>query len=227
MTRIISLFILVFGVLSTADYTYAASRCDCSQKLGACTAQIKQQGNQILVSSSVPQCSLVVFYADENPHITNIMDGISSGKWLGPTKNPKLTIDSCDICKDEKYPDEKPPGSDKNSVDSGGNENELIGSWEGEVKCGFDTTNLLLNIDATSDGKLSLSGGISGGADPCPLDDGGQINERVIEFSCTSLGFWKHNLAGKIESPTSMSGILKTRSKFGTEMICKWKADKI
>jgi len=63
MTRIIALFILVFGLFGTADYTYAA-RCDCSKRLEPCGANVEWKQNLITVKSTSNACSRVDWYAD-------------------------------------------------------------------------------------------------------------------------------------------------------------------
>lgn len=213
MMRIGALFILVFVI---SDYAYAW-RCDCEKKLGACTAQIKQQGDQILISSSVPQCSLVVFHADGTPQVTNVTEGISSQVWLGQNKNPQLTIDSCTICKDENYPDERSPDSSSSSADSGSNEQDLNGLWR--IKMASCTTfKGLMHIHAISDGNLRVSGEI----ERCVFENA-QIEGETINFSCAYEGRMKSHFVGKIHSPTYMSGTL-TQPPW--PITCNWKANK-
>lgn len=129
------IFLLVVSVL-WGNYVIAdtGARCDCSTKLGSCVAAVKIQGNQILTSSNSQQCSMVVFYADGQPNITIVTDGISAEEWLGPSKNPQLSIDSCKVCRDNQIsgsPTQSSPVAGGKA--SAGNDNQFPfeGLWEG------------------------------------------------------------------------------------------------
>lgn len=62
---------------------------------------------------------MVVWYADEQPHMTIVTDALSVEEWLGPTQSPALSVQSCQICKDTRFAgSESPPEtSDERSED--------------------------------------------------------------------------------------------------------------
>ncbi len=114
--RIIALFILVFGLFGTADYTYAA-RCDCdySKRVRECYATVDWKKDMITVTSTSNACSYVMWDADGQTLLTVVMDGIDERvplNIMGGKEIPKkIFVKSCQICKDEKYPSAaKQPG---------------------------------------------------------------------------------------------------------------------
>lgn len=98
---VIATSLLVLPVKLFAD----GSRCDCApaKKSGACTASIQNDKKWITIKSDARQCSMVVWYADEQPHITIVTDGQSVEEWLGQKLDPSLSIQSCEVCADKAY----------------------------------------------------------------------------------------------------------------------------
>jgi hypothetical protein len=66
-------------------------------------ATVEKKGYWLKISSNTSRCSRVDWYANERPFISIVTDGVITEEWLGPTQNPKLTIDMCKICKDKMY----------------------------------------------------------------------------------------------------------------------------
>ena len=118
--------VTITSLLIAISTAHAASaRCDCApdKKLGRCTAEIRQESNWLTIKSNVPQCSQVIWYADEQPNITIVMDGTASQEWLGPTQKPALSIESCEVCTDQKYAHLGGAGGEYSGID-------LSGTWQ-------------------------------------------------------------------------------------------------
>lgn len=114
-------------LMASSSSAQAATRCDCSRKVGACQASITLDGGWLTVTSSSQACSQVVWHADGEPKLTVVTGGVEVEQWLGPTQRPTLSIGSCEIC------------SDKNASSAGGesrrdpNESRgdpIAGRWE-------------------------------------------------------------------------------------------------
>lgn len=79
-----------------------ATRCECSYDnwVGTCQANIEQKNKWITILSNTKQCSRVDWYSDSTPQVTIVTDGAEVEPWLGQNVPGKLSIDSCNICKD-------------------------------------------------------------------------------------------------------------------------------
>jgi len=96
--------ILAIAVLILFSTTSYASRCDCSKRLGPCSANVDWKSDLITVKSSSNACSRVDWYANGYPHLTVVMDGIDEQAPLNimPGKGiPEILVESCYVCKDE------------------------------------------------------------------------------------------------------------------------------
>ncbi len=140
MTRIISLFILIFGV---TDFAYA-SRCDCSKRVGACAAQVEWKQNLITVKSSSKACSSVTWYADGDPLYTVVTGGIDEQVPLyimpGEGIPKEIFFQSCWICKDENVPSTAQPTAQTPSTAQPSSpetlpDNNVASLYEGTWKC--------------------------------------------------------------------------------------------
>lgn len=118
--------VTVTSLLISISTVHAANaRCDCApdKKLGRCTAEIWQESNWLTIKSNVPRCSQVIWYADGQPNTTIVMDGTAGQEWLGPTRKPALSIQSCEVCTDQKYAHLGGAGGEDSGID-------LSGTWQ-------------------------------------------------------------------------------------------------
>lgn len=102
--RTFTAILLLYG-FSAVAHAAGLTRCECTYENweGDCSANIKMKNNWITITSSTSQCSRVDWYSDGDPHVTIVTDGVENEEWLGQTKTPKLSIDSCKICRDNQY----------------------------------------------------------------------------------------------------------------------------
>ncbi len=53
--------------------------------------------------SSAQQCSRVDWFLDGEPKVTIVTDGAEMEEWLGQANAPKLTVQSCKVCRDTQH----------------------------------------------------------------------------------------------------------------------------
>ncbi|MEM7281827.1 MAG: energy transducer TonB [Pseudomonadota bacterium] len=75
-------------------------RCDCTQVVGSCRATVEVEGNGVSVSSNSQQCSRVDYYIDGQPFVTVAVDGKANEAWLSGTQEPRVLVQSCQVCAD-------------------------------------------------------------------------------------------------------------------------------
>ncbi len=95
---------LAAGILGMATAHVALSeedisRCDCSQVMSQCSANIGLSGDLVVIRSDVPQCSQIMWYAGNLPHVTTVLGGLVQQKWPDEWV-PELKVQSCLVCKD-------------------------------------------------------------------------------------------------------------------------------
>jgi hypothetical protein len=189
----------------------ADSRCNCSTKLGKCDARVKLEGNRLLVSSSAPQCSMVILLIDGQPRVSNVTDGISSEEWLGPTANPRLEVDSCTVCADRNYPvAATPPPAARGSA--------FVGTWAVTGQCSWGSNSYTFRItEVSATGSVSASGDFG----RCSFDSG-RVDGSSITMDCSN---WLNRVryAGSLVSPTQISG---TYTQSTSSETCTWSARK-
>ena len=207
LLRIASLWLF----MAVCGSALADSRCNCSTKLGKCDARVKLEGNRLLVSSSAPQCSMVILLIDGQPRVSNVTDGISSEEWLGPTASPKLEVDSCTICADRNYPQASAaPGAAPGAA--------FIGTWAVDGRCSWGSNSYTFRIERVgAGGEVSASGDFG----RCSFDSG-RIEGSSITLDCSN---WLNRVryAGRLVSATQISG---TYTQSTSSETCTWNARK-
>jgi len=188
----------------------ADSRCDCSSKIGKCDARVKLEGNRLLVSSSVPQCSMVVFFADGQPKVSSVTDGISSEEWLGPTASPKLEVDSCTVCADRNYPAAQTPAAPEGP-------SPFVGTWVVAGGCSWGRIRHTFSISDVTGGRVSAKGDFGN----CSFDDG-RVSGTSITMNCSN---WLNSVryVGSLVTPTQIRG---TYTQTTSSERCSWEAHK-
>jgi hypothetical protein len=165
----------------------AQTRCQCTYDkwVGDCKARIEMKGNWIRIVSNTQQCSRVDWYADENPKVTIVEDGAEMTEWLGPSKEPKLVVQSCKVCTDANYAGESgeglqratpgantPPGRAAPSALS--NEG-LAGTWRGTLS-GLNAGSLVVRLAITG---TSLSGTMEMGGKVFDIVSGDVSGDKI------------------------------------------------
>ena len=112
-------FFLCSASLSFAQSEFLDSTrsCNCQGEFlgNACKADIGKVGDWITISTDTKQCARVDWHSNSQPNVAIVSDGIYTTEWLGPDRDPGLSIQSCNICLD---PDEQPSISSEQDASS-------------------------------------------------------------------------------------------------------------
>jgi TonB family protein len=93
-------------VLGTTAFIYAGNlraelRCDCSQIVETCSAEVSFDGDEIEVASSSEACSRVDYLIDGQPFSALVVDGEAEFDWRGqPQSSPEIVVENCRVCAD-------------------------------------------------------------------------------------------------------------------------------
>ncbi|KKJ75175.1 hypothetical protein WH95_19850 [Kiloniella litopenaei] len=124
-------FLFVFSISSIA-VAQSSTRCQCDYNnwVGNCQASIELDNNWFKITTNTQQCSRVDWYADSNPKVTIVTGGLETEEWLGRSKRPELTLQSCKICRDTNLlprNPENPPST--NHLDISAADARIMGTW--------------------------------------------------------------------------------------------------
>lgn len=75
-------------------------RCDCATIVASCQAQVSVQGEFVDVTSDHPSCSRVDYLVDGRPFVAMVVGGREREDWLARSANPKVLVQSCQVCRD-------------------------------------------------------------------------------------------------------------------------------
>src|SRR5215471_6338467 len=75
-------------------------RCDCTSIVDTCTANVESRGSYLDVKTNAKQCSRVDYFVDGLPFVSVVVDGEDRQDWLARTTNPKIIVQSCQVCRD-------------------------------------------------------------------------------------------------------------------------------
>ena len=94
-TRISALALLLGCGVAHAQY-----RCDCTSVVDTCTANVAARGSFLEVKTDRPQCARVDYFVDGQPFVSMVVDGEDRQNWPARTANPKILVQSCQVCRD-------------------------------------------------------------------------------------------------------------------------------
>jgi TonB family protein len=83
-----------------ATASHAEWRCDCTQIVASCSADVSIAGNAIEVTSDHDQCARVDYFVDGVPFVALVVDGVERQNWIARTENPEVLVQSCQVCRD-------------------------------------------------------------------------------------------------------------------------------
>src|SRR5689334_8876598 len=75
-------------------------RCDCTSIVDTCTANVTARGSSLDVKTDRPQCARVDYFVDGQPFVSVVVDGEDHQNWPARTANPKILVQSCQVCRD-------------------------------------------------------------------------------------------------------------------------------
>jgi TonB family protein len=94
-----------FIVASTAllagyGTAHAQYRCDCTSVVDTCSAEVVARGAFLEIKTDRPQCARVDYFVDGQPFVSMVVDGEDRENWLARTTNPRILVQSCQVCRD-------------------------------------------------------------------------------------------------------------------------------
>ena len=87
--------LLAYGGVAHGQY-----RCDCTSVVDTCTANVAARGSFLEVKTDRPQCARVDYFVDGQPFVSMVVDGEDRQNWPARTANPKILVQSCQVCRD-------------------------------------------------------------------------------------------------------------------------------
>jgi TonB family protein len=88
---------LLFAGFGTAHAQY---RCDCTSVVDTCTAEVVARGSFLEIKTNQQQCARVDYFVDGQPFVSVVVDGEDRENWLARTTNPRILVQSCQVCRD-------------------------------------------------------------------------------------------------------------------------------
>jgi len=93
-------FLASLVLLACADHAGAQYRCDCTSVVDTCTAEVVARGSGLDIRTDHAQCARVDYFVDGQPFVSVVVDGEDRQDWLARTDNPRIMVQSCQVCRD-------------------------------------------------------------------------------------------------------------------------------
>jgi len=91
---------LVLALAATGSVGAQQWRCDCTNIVDTCSANVESRGSYLDIKTNMKQCSRVDYFVDGLPFVSVVVDGEDRQDWLARTTNPKIIVQSCQVCRD-------------------------------------------------------------------------------------------------------------------------------
>src|SRR5918993_4320283 len=88
---------VLFAGFGTAEAQY---RCDCTNVVDTCSAEVVARGNFLEIKTDHQMCARVDYMVDGQPFVSVVVDGEDREDWLARTTNPRILVQSCQVCRD-------------------------------------------------------------------------------------------------------------------------------
>jgi TonB family protein len=88
------------SLLLACGAAHGQYRCDCTSVVDTCTANVAARGSFLEVKTDRPQCARVDYFVDGQPFVSVVVDGEDRQNWPARTANPKILVQSCQVCRD-------------------------------------------------------------------------------------------------------------------------------
>ena len=95
-SNIVAMSFLLAG-FGTANAQY---RCDCTSVVDTCDAEVVARGSFLEIKTNQQQCARVDYFVDGQPMVSVVVDGEDRENWLARTTNPRILVQSCQVCRD-------------------------------------------------------------------------------------------------------------------------------
>ena len=100
MNRAVFLRTCVLAASFVCMSAQAEWRCDCATIVDACSATVTVEANAVSIESDHRQCSRVDYLIDGLPFVALVVDGHERQSWLTRGDNPRVLMQSCQVCLD-------------------------------------------------------------------------------------------------------------------------------
>jgi TonB family protein len=97
LPKLVAATLLLLAGHGTAHAQY---RCDCTSVVDTCSAEVVARGSFLEVTTNRPQCARVDYFVDGQPFVSMVVDGEHRENWLARTTNPRILVQSCQVCRD-------------------------------------------------------------------------------------------------------------------------------
>jgi TonB family protein len=89
-------------VLAIAGFgtAHAQYRCDCTSVVDTCDAEVVARGSFLEIKTNEAMCARVDYFVDGQPFVSVVVDGEDRENWLARTTNPRILVQSCQVCRD-------------------------------------------------------------------------------------------------------------------------------
>jgi TonB family protein len=103
LTKVFTLAVLFIGACLIALNARAELRCDCSQIVDTCSAEVGFDDDELEIESSSDACSRIDYLVDGQPFTALVVDGEAEFNWQGqPQTQPQIVVQNCQVCADRK-----------------------------------------------------------------------------------------------------------------------------
>ncbi len=98
--RLSKLIVVSTALLAGYGAAHAQYRCDCTSVVDTCNAEVVARGTFLEIKTDRPQCARVDYFVDGQPFVSMVVDGEDRENWLARTTNPRILVQSCQVCRD-------------------------------------------------------------------------------------------------------------------------------
>jgi len=95
-----SLLLMLVSAVAEAE-----ARCNCAEVIDSCSASVNLTNMRVAIASDSEACSRVNYLVDGQPFTALLVGGSAELGWSGqPLQNPKVVVESCQVCADALKP---------------------------------------------------------------------------------------------------------------------------
>jgi TonB family protein len=87
-------------LLAGVGTAHAQYRCDCTSVVDTCSAEVVARGTFLEIKTDQQMCARVDYFVDGQPFVSVVVDGEDREDWLARTTNPRILVQSCQVCRD-------------------------------------------------------------------------------------------------------------------------------
>ena len=96
LSNVVATSLLLAGV----GAAHGQYRCDCTSVVDTCSAEVVARGTFLEIKTDEQMCARVDYFVDGQPFVSVVVDGEDREDWLARTTNPRILVQSCQVCRD-------------------------------------------------------------------------------------------------------------------------------